>query len=217
MRIRRSLLAIAVAAGIATPAAAAAAGGGPLTGAEYQQLREAQTRLNHVNRTPTLKDAEAALLACEEIQMETPLLTQERAWCDAGEEIVIFDINARRSAESCLRHTTTQARLGCLASWYARFDAAVHANYRASENILSIARARGFSPSCTSFLAGSPAEIAYTADVYAAIKLAIKALRSGNAAAFRADNKLAGTYSTRLAMAENSHRAHLSACTSVST
>ena len=196
----------------ASAATALAAGTGALTSTEYQQVQAAQTRLKHVGTKMSLRDAQAALFACQQIQMETPLLSQVRAWCDSGEQILIFNLSAKQSLAPCESEVTPAARVGCVAKWYGKFDSELDANFQASEKIASIASARALGAGCTAFLAGSPATIADTGGEFREIKAAIAALRAGNNTLFEADNTAAGSLSTRLEQDEKANHTRLSSC-----
>ena len=213
IRLRSSLVIVAVLTTISASAATAlAAGTGALTSVEYQQLQAAQTRLKHVGTKLNLRDAQAALFACQQIQMETPLLDQVRAWCDSGEQILIFNLSAKQSVTPCESEVTPAARISCVVKWYGKFDSELDANFQASEKIASIASARALGAACTAFLAGSPATIADTGGEYRAIKAAIVALRAGNKTLFEADDTAATSLSTRLEKDENANHTQLSSC-----
>lgn len=197
-----------------SPAIAHAAGGsGALTAPEYQQMQSLQTRLKTVKPT-SLGGYQAMLWACEQIQMQTPLLTGERAVCDDYAQMNVFGLKVvKQGTPACVARThTLAARLNCLAELFVRWYPSIHGFYSADVSVLHIATSRRLGTACVEFLAGVPKQITYAKKLASATRRIIAAARAGSLTDFEAEDGIFVTDAARLQGTLTEGPAKLSAC-----
>jgi hypothetical protein len=214
MRIRSRLILLAVVATLgASCGVAAASTGGSLTNTEYQQMQAAQTRLKGTHTTNPLKLYKAMLWACEQTQMETPLLSSERSICDDYAQINIFGLGMKPEVTACAaRYHDAKARLNCLGAIYARWDQSIQGFYASEVEALQIATARRFSGQCLAFLAGTSAQLTYAGKLATVTKQIIAATRHDDLTDFEADSGIFITDAARLQAANSQDTSKLAAC-----
>jgi hypothetical protein len=193
--------------------AAAATTGGSLTSAEYQQMQGVQTRLAATHVTNPLKLYKAMLWACEQTQIETPLLGAERSTCDDYALMNIFGLGIKPEVAACAaRYRVADERLSCLGAIYARWDRSILGFYTSEVEALQIAAARQFSRPCITFLAGTSAELSYAGKLAAVTKKIVTVARQGDLTGFEADAGIFITDAARLQAAESHDNSKLAAC-----
>lgn len=194
----RRILALTLIALTSLSTGVASASSGSLTSYEYEQLVSLQERTKALNGTG-LKAVRAALWACEQIQMQTPLLTEERAACDALAQIGVGSLSLKQAVPACISHNpSVGTRLACLVSLYGRIYTASSSLYSSEQRLNAIVRARGFGARCAAFLGVPPRAIAATRALTSEFGLLVGDLRSGRLADFQALSKIAGRDMTAL-------------------
>jgi hypothetical protein len=180
MPIRSRLLPLAVAAALLVSCAVgtAAAVAGELTTFEYQQLIATRAKLK------TAKGMSAAIWDCEQIQMQTPLLTAERSDCTSQFQIGNFANQIRSYAKDCVAYPSASARLNCLLPAYAQFDKAEETYYHAESKIHQIATSRGLGEACADLLSDTPVVISEEQLAVNEIGELIRDIRAGDVAGF---------------------------------
>jgi len=187
MPIRSRLLPLALAAALLVSCAVgtAAALGGELTTFEYQQLITARAKLK------TAKGVSAAIWDCEQIQMQTPLLTDERADCVSQFQIENFANEIRSYAKDCQAYPSAAGRLNCLLPVYEQFYKAEETSYRAESQIHQIATSRGLGEACADLLSDTPVVISEEQLAVNEIGEIIRDIRAGNLSDFEAVSRKA--------------------------
>jgi hypothetical protein len=213
MRIRSRLLPLAVVATLAVSGGnAAGATGGSLTSAEYQQLSSEQARTETVKGSE-LQKAEALLWACEQIQVETPLLTEERASCDDILGYTIAALHLKSGASACvLKNPTVATRLTCLLGVYTPIYNAAQGLDVAEARLQQIVQARKFDASCAAFLGPTALDLQQAGRVAAAFKLLVSDIRSDHLTSFASTSRAADDAWAELSRDLGSGPTKLSVC-----
>ena len=208
----RRISVISLIATFVLSAGVASAGAGSLTSAEYQQLQAVHARLKNVRPT-TLHGYRAMLWACEQIQMETPLLTTARAVCDDYAQMNITAAGIKRGVGLCvLRTHVLGARLNCIANVFSRMYRPVRGFYTSDASMLRIATSRHLGQPCTQFLAGTTDQLAYAQKLASVTAQMIAAGRRGSLASFVADGHLFSAVAKRLQVAMQADPSKLAWC-----
>jgi hypothetical protein len=208
---RLSLLAILGVTLALCTGVAAAAGGGSLTAFEYQQLVSTRDKLKSDNLR-TAKGLNAAIWACEQIQMATQLLTEERADCVSQLQMSKFGAVMKSYEADCVAYKSVAARLTCLLPPYEQFYGQVAQYYRAESTIHRIATARDLGEKCADLLSDTPYVISEEKRARDAIALIIAAAKAGQLLNFEAASGLAVTALADVAKGQTSNNDTPSLC-----
>jgi hypothetical protein len=174
-------LCVAVALGIAGPAAAGQHG--VLTKSEYLQLQLAQKRIKDLESSDT-RSFKNASIVCNRMRQVSRLIAVVRSGCldlirlggDYGK------LNAR--ATKCGIDPNSEASLlSCMVPAVASYHSDAEAFYRAESLADRLARTRGFSAACVAAIGDSRGNIAAEARLAQDLKAAVSALRQQNAQA----------------------------------
>jgi hypothetical protein len=155
MRIRPRLLPLAVAVALTASGAVgtAAALAGELSTFEYQQLVATRDKIK------SAKGINAAIWDCEQIQMQTPLLTDERSDCIAELQITKFPAVMRSYVKDCVAYPSATARLECFLPPYQQLYKQMQTYYHAESGIHRTATSRGLGEACADLLSDPPVVI----------------------------------------------------------
>jgi hypothetical protein len=180
MRIPSRLVPLTVVVALLTSCgvATAAALGGSLTSFEYQQL--VTTR----DKVKTAKGVNAAIWDCEQIQMQTPLLTQERSDCISELRLLTFDSVMQSYEKDCSAYPSAAARLQCLLPPYEKLYETEATYYRAESRIHQIATTRGLGEACADLLSDTPIVISEEQLALAEIDEIISDAKAGEISGF---------------------------------
>lgn len=211
MRRLAAVICIALLAGFSAGIATAATSGGTLTSTEYYQLSAARTRLKSVNvKTP--QGLNTAILDCEEIQEQTPLLTEERADCAAQLRIGGSTAAMQAAEPVCAVRKSVAARLRCLLPVYKRLYTQSAIFYHSELKIRQIAIARGLPSRCTNLLADTPHVVALEKQMVATIGLLIRTVEAGKLFPFEEASGKALTAISEVAAGQQANKGQLSLC-----
>jgi hypothetical protein len=208
MRIRSRLLPLAVVVALLTSCGVgtAAALGGSLTSFEYQQLVVTRDKLK------TAKGVNAAIWDCEQIQMQTPLLTEERSDCISGLQLLTFDSVMQSYEKDCSAYPSAAARLQCLLPPYEKFYKTDATYFQAESRIHQIAASRGLGEACADLLSDTPIVISEEQLALAEIGVIIRDAKGGDISGFEAVSRKAGMVLQAIAKGQQANNGPTSIC-----
>lgn len=191
---------------LAVAGGAAAAATGSLTTFEYQQLVAARAKLK------TAKGINSAIFDCEQIQMQSRLLTEERSDCASGLELVNSNADLKSYLKDCSAYSSAAARLRCLLPPYQQFYKTYRTYYGAEAAIHQLAVARGLGEACADLLSDTPVVISDEKVVVGALATMIKAAKSGNPSVFQSESRLVVAASAQISKGQQANDGPLSIC-----
>jgi hypothetical protein len=204
--MRKLSLLMIVGAVLALGSGIAAAATGSLTTFEYQQL--VYTR----NKLKTASGINAAIFDCEQIQMQSKLLTDERSDCISQLRLEQSTGEMKAYAKDCLAYSSAVARLKCLLPPYEQLYKTYATYYRAESQIHALSIARGLGEPCADELSDTPVVISDEKVVLDAIGLIIRAAKTGNVAGFESSTRTVVAGSADISKGQQANTAPPSIC-----
>lgn len=173
-----TLTSVALAGGVAVPAAAATHG--MLTRSEYQQLRLAQSRIRSLAASNT-RSFRRANAVCTRMRRVSPLIAAVRRGCLDLIRLAGDDGRLNARATRCgINPPSASAILACLVPAVRSYYADAEAFYRAESLVNRLATARGFSRTCVAVIGDSPGNVAAEGRLAQDLKAAVTALEHRN-------------------------------------
>ena len=184
----------------------AAAAGGSLTAFEYQQLSYTRQKIKSANNLNT------AIFDCAQIQMQSKLLTYERADCMSQFQLEQFPTEMKTYVKDCGAYGSAAARVKCLVTPYEQAYKEVTAQYRAESGIHLLALARGLGEACADELSDTPVVISDEKLEWGAMGRLIKSAKAGNVPAFESYSRTVIAASDAVAKGQAANTGPLSIC-----
>jgi hypothetical protein len=203
-RLLPFLLAVALLACGAIGTAAALAG--ELTTFEYQQLITTRDKLK------TAKAVSAGIWDCEQIQMQTPLLTDERADCISQLQITKLPSMMQSYVKDCVAYPSATARIQCLLPVYEQFYKEEATGYRAESRIHQIATSRGLGEACADLLSDAPIIISDEQLAVSELAQIIRDIKAGDVSDFESVSKKAVVVLATITKGQQANNASTSIC-----
>lgn len=211
MRRLVNIALVALLLGFSAGTATATGTRGALTSTEYYQLTSAHDRLKSVN-VKTAQGLRTAVLDCEEIQEQTPLLTQERSDCAAQLRMSGFTAAMASSEAKCAPIKTVAGRLKCLLPVYRQLYTQTAIFYHAESKIRQIAAARGLPGPCTDVLADPQHVVSLEKRMLHAVGVIISTVKAGKLYPFEEASGKALTVIAEVASGQQANKGKLSLC-----
>jgi hypothetical protein len=152
----------------------------PLSGAEFQQLRHAQSRIRSLESSDARGSAQASAV-CTHLHSVSRLIAAVRGGCLDLVALGGDDARLNARATKCgIDPSSEAAILTCMVPAVQRYYRDAEAFYRAESSANQLARQRGFSRRCIAVIGDSPGNIAAEGRLADDLKAAAQALENQN-------------------------------------